>query len=85
MEKLSDTAKPAITAFAFDTAEKLEQFIVDCTDNLENKNKHLEALILSFRHKLDVLDSTKDEFTLSFLRHMLQMYEEHFGIQKIEE
>jgi len=70
MEKLSDTAKPAITAFAFDTSEKIEQFLIDCTDNLETKNLNLEVLILSFRDVL--VDITDIE--------LLKAYDLHFNI-----
>jgi hypothetical protein len=46
--KYSSESEGAISAFAFDVGNKLEQLIIDCTDNLEAKNMNLEALILNF-------------------------------------
>ena len=51
--KYSSESKGAISAFAFDVGNKLEQLIIDCTDNLEARNMNLEALILGFRDQIE--------------------------------
>lgn len=65
--KYSSESEGAISAFAFDVGNKLEQLIIDCTDNLEAKNMNLEALILTFR------DQLQD-------KEIKAKYDEHFGI-----
>jgi len=72
MGKYSKNSKQAISSFAFDTSEKIEQFLIDCTDNLETKNLNLEVLILSFRDVL--VDITDIE--------LLKAYDLHFNILK---
>lgn len=68
--KYSSESEGAISAFAFDVGNKLEQLIIDCTDNLEAKNMNLEALILTFRDQLPDLETKK-------------LYDEHFGIKTV--
>lgn len=72
----SEKNKEAISAFAFNTAKGIEDFLVQSTDNLEAKNMNLEALILSFRQR--VLDA---DLGVSNKSMVLALIDEHFNIK----
>lgn len=81
---LSELNKEVISSFAYRTGKEIETFIQGITNGLEDKNKNLEALILSFDSKLnnDMKDFatklTVDE--LWVLERYRKMYKEHFNI-----
>lgn len=74
LEELLDKDPDSISAFAYNTAKKIEKEINTRSQNLEATNKQLMAQILNFRQKL--------KGTSSLNELLLQEFDKHFGIEK---
>lgn len=74
LEELLDKDPDSISAFAYNTAKKIEKEINTRSQNLEATNKQLMAQILNFRK---LLESNNVE------QYIIGIFDTHFGIEKL--
>lgn len=68
-----------ISAFAFNTGRKIEEFIKEENDNLVEKNQLLEARVLQWRTKMK--EKLMDVYKEDFLETAISEYDAFFGIE----
>lgn len=70
----SDIEESTVSAFAYETAQAIETYITARYNQLDQRNKDLEALILGFYAHIKEIDMLNGET-------IRNMYKKHFGIE----
>ena len=71
-EETKNRDNEAISAFAFHTGRRIEQMVIEATNNLQEQNNLLQAKI--FQYRQDVL---KGDLKAT------ELYDKHFGIESL--
>ena len=70
---MGNNSNPVISAFAYETGQKIEDIIDIRTQFLRKENERLQALILSFSSDLH-------RYSNPSLQELKEKYDKHFGI-----